>query len=981
MNKIEILRGIITRSQGKSSLDLSGSGIIELPDTFDELNSLRTLYLQDNKIYALPKSMNQLEEIENLFLQNNEIIDFPLPILSMRRLRSLHLNDNGIKYLPGTFEFEGLVFLDVSRNYIEGFPKKATNLPSLRELKARNNCIRTLPNDLKKINKLEKIDLGDNELKNIPSSIGKLVNLKFLQIDGNPLETISPEIASIRSLEYLYIGNPKSITFPPKEIVARGATYVLSFLREYLKEQSERNEVKLILLGDGREGKTCLSRALRGLEFKEQVNTKGVEVNVCKIPVTKGEDVAFRIWDFEGQEINHQSHHFFLTRRSIYVLVVNGRRTINEPRIHYWLDTIHHRAPGVNVTIVFTECEDRSPVYNEHSLMNKFPSLSLAFHVVGCKNGKGVSKLKNYLAQKSKTLGLIPQLWPGSFVKAEKVITDIAKRGKVAMTRNELKAILDECGIYEYDHSNAMQLMGDLGIFTHFPDSITLNDFIVLKPEWLTKAVSEVLEHKTLIRKNGEMDKSWLFDVWEKRYSGYQDKFYNCMREFELCYPLEDSSDLALVPLRFHTSKPNFDWSLKLDLESKERRVLYRFRRTPPAGLMSRFIVKVHHYIVKNEKFPCGIIWRDGVFLRSTIGSLISEAICEYSQEDRTLIFVVRSAFPQNMIEQLNGYINSVFSFFSGLNPQREYGCVGPNGGLCKGFHGEKLLTYALSGSHPIPCGEGHHQVDPHFLVYGFNSFGDRDNKRSFSARLKGLDKNDSLLGLGFTAIQTRIEAIRDAPMKEEGSGLSMLPTLQQRLNQVFRETLQALDFHELNVVPAFFTLTPVDSTSINPANWFSQEYSLRFYCEHEGGPHPWDWSCQFRATREWWKKVGPLVSFCSKVLSVGIPLSRGAVNAFLGSQEWDKAKDEIQLMENICKQMDKIQVSNTLWTGDLEELGEHEANYKRQIRYARWEVSEIVKQKDKRSIELRDFNGLERVLLPDNTYRWLCPKHSIVYR
>ncbi len=113
-----------------------------------------------------------------------------------------------------------------------------------------------------------------------------------------------------------------------------------------------------------------------------------------------------------------------------------------------------------------------------------------------------------------------------------------------------------------------------------------------------------------------------------------------------------------------------FPWSKVKGV--RERRIEYKFEVTPPAGIMSRFIVKTHHMIAKSRQMPKGVYWHNGVFVRDEGGKKDwrSEGLCEFDRERRILKFTVRAAYPQNMVGKLDGFLDSVFSFFEGLKPQ-----------------------------------------------------------------------------------------------------------------------------------------------------------------------------------------------------------------------------------------------------------------------------------------------------------------------
>lgn len=100
----------------------------------------------------------------------------------------------------------------------------------------------------------------------------------------------------------------------------------------------------------------------------------------------RAKDIALNIWDFEGQEISHQTHQFFLTSQSLYLLVFKCRDQFLMDRAEYWLDTIRARAPKARVAIVITQCEERSPHVPLDRLQAQYGDLLATewFFTVGC---------------------------------------------------------------------------------------------------------------------------------------------------------------------------------------------------------------------------------------------------------------------------------------------------------------------------------------------------------------------------------------------------------------------------------------------------------------------------------------------------------------------------------------------------------------------------------------------------------------------
>ena len=68
--------------------------------------------------------------------------------------------------------------------------------------------------------------------------------------------------------------------------------------------------------------------------------------------------VVFRTWDFGGQTEYYATHQYFLSKRSLYVVVwriTDGEKGVSE--IQQWLINIQARAPNSPVVIVGTHAD------------------------------------------------------------------------------------------------------------------------------------------------------------------------------------------------------------------------------------------------------------------------------------------------------------------------------------------------------------------------------------------------------------------------------------------------------------------------------------------------------------------------------------------------------------------------------------------------------------------------------------------------
>ncbi len=694
------------------------------------------------------------------------------------------------------------------------------------------------------------------------------------------------------------------------------------------------------------------------------------------------DDITVKIWDFEGQEINHQSHQFFLTRNTFYIIVFNGRRGLQKDRLEYWLDTIKHRAPGSKTILVATECEKSSPSFSIHELDEQYQRMIIedSYFAVGCENGKNIETLKQRLVEIAFKQGLIPRLWPVKYTDAETKIVELAKQGKHYISRQSFNLLLGESNLHENDYENIGKVLLELGVITQFPECDLLHDFIVLNPEWLTKAVSMALESEELKDAQGEMKLSWLKKLWKRDYPDLFPKIYQCMKEFELCYQLEDGQGIAMVPLRFPSKRPaQFPWIDNHII--KERRIEFHFDGNPPAGLMSRFIVKAHHMVKVTSEMEKGVFWKEGVFLETNINNELSQALCELDKEKRIIRFRVKAAYPQNMIERLEAFMEAVFGFYKGFTLRKYYGCVLENDAPCPNVHIEKKVLVHLEKEERILCEERGHFIEPYDLVYGFSSFSSKGDLREILRT--ELDKKPEWargFGLDMDNIMVRFDHLESIVMDQIKTNREIPSQIRQMLQQNQRELMAIFDLREQSNIPAIFMIHPLKKSWRNLTNLFQESYKLQFYCEHEHGAHPGSYEKEFSMSRKWWTSFRPIFSISLKVLSIALGPAFAVAPVIASETDYKQIKDELNLAKEFLKTLpseldDTKEPFNEIRNSSAKgrEYWEMQ-NENMQKDLAQFELA--IKEIDPASYQSKQWGNLKRYHMPDNTYRWLCALH-----
>ncbi len=397
---------------------------------------------------------------------------------------------------------------------------------------------------------------------------------------------------------------PKIIEKPPIEIIKQGKKAIINYFTELEKETVNLYETKLLLVGYGLVGKTSLMKRLVFNEYNEnESSTEGIDIKNWDLKIESNTNLKINIWDFGGQEIYHSTHQFFLSKRSIYLLVWDARIDRMMPNLasfDYWLRIVSLLSKNSPILVVQNKIDQRASIVAEKYMKDYFPNI-VGFHKVSAKEKIGIKELKNSIIKEIIKLPHIGEKLP-------KVWIDIRDNLKETQ-QNFIK--LDDyiviCKTFGIDFEQALYLSNyfhDLGTFLHFQDNDILRNIIFLNPEWATKAVYKIIDTKEVILNQGKFNYSQLRNIW-KDYP--DDKFaflIELMKKFELCFLLPNQTDY-IVPGMLQPNQPDSvdNWDNKDNLQFEFR---YKFMA---AGIVTRMIVRMHDYIKNN------LFWSQGVVI------------------------------------------------------------------------------------------------------------------------------------------------------------------------------------------------------------------------------------------------------------------------------------------------------------------------------------------------------------------------------
>ncbi len=308
----------------------------------------------------------------------------------------------------------------------------------------------------------------------------------------------------------------------------------------------------------------------------------------------------------------HATHQFFLSKRSLYILVLDARE---EKKAEYWLKYIESFGGNSSILIVINKI-DENPSFEENRkfLTAKYEGIK-GFHKVSCASGDAINEFKEHLCEEIKQVELRQSVWAESWLEIKKQLETTTEN---YISYQGYEKLCDGKQIETEQRTILIEFLHDLGVILHFKN---LADKNVLNPKWVTEAVYKIINSKKTAGKYGIIDQDNIDDILNKE--KFTDKhmklslgkinyaldernyIVDLMKEFELSYSL--SQDQILIPDLLNVEEPDF----KFDYENCIRfQFDYDFL---PRSIMPRFIVKMHKDTDGDQ------LWRTGILLKNKI--------------------------------------------------------------------------------------------------------------------------------------------------------------------------------------------------------------------------------------------------------------------------------------------------------------------------------------------------------------------------
>ncbi len=656
-NQLAELPAAISQLTKLYTLSLTQNKLTALPVEIGQLTKLKSLRLNENKLVILPEAVCLLTQLQHLYLEENLLVKLPEGLAQLNKLENLELSSNPLTALPKNFQtltaLETLYLNDIKLKFL---PDWINQLTKLQYLYLDNNQLTQLPSSLSQLRELNEFSCDNNQLTQLPSTFSQLTELTALSCAHNKLSSLPDGISQLTALRFLTLTNNDALNIPNEVLSLKEPAKILEYYERTKNEKKPINEAKLIFVGRGKVGKTSLVNRLVKNTFNElEDTTHGINITPWQISL-EPDNISLNIWDFGGQDIMHSTHQFFMTQRSLYILVLNNRDGEAEADANYWLTLIKSVASGCPVIIALNKIQSDPFDVNRRQLQQDYPTIK-AFIETDCNDTTGMALLNQTIHNETVRLKHIKDIFPATWFAIKNRLTQMGKHQENYLTFEAYRQICNDNGETNRDAQNSLALyLHHLGIALNYKDDPRLRDVHVLNPQWVTNGIYRILNSKILFNAKGRLDSTRLHEILEPTtYPVERHAFLlNLMRKFELCFIFYDDESNYLIPQLLSIQQPTEAESL---INSATLTFEYHYGPMLPEGLLPRLIVRTQNLSAAKS-------WRTGAILEFEK----CQAVVKANVQDKKIeIYINGNASARRrlltIIRSDLDHINSSFSF------------------------------------------------------------------------------------------------------------------------------------------------------------------------------------------------------------------------------------------------------------------------------------------------------------------------------
>jgi hypothetical protein len=388
-------------------------------------------------------------------------------------------------------------------------------------------------------------------------------------------------------------------------------------------------------------------------------STKGIDIYLHQFAISERKSFCLNVWDFGGQQIYHATHQFFLTKRSLYILVDdtrNNSKSVHDEGFKYWLEVIEALSGSCPVFIFQNERSNRSKEIDQSGIKGRFPNVIEVF----CGNLEeqgSANTLEAAIRLKARQLPHVGDPVPAQWVAIRSDLERI-KKVKPYISQNDFFQIYGKYLKLEYQNALLLsEYFHDLGVFLHFQEDPLLSRVVILQNDWATEAVFKILDDEPTKAKKGYFNRTSCRRIWaDSIYFNMHLELISLMERFELCYKLPDQKpETWLAPQLLSLSIPD---EFKNWADAEDLMLTYQFNFLPK-GMISRLMVRMHRFVRDPDRS-----WASGAYFEHGQTKLLASISSSTGQE---IELRARGPDRKNLLNVIASDLDALISSFEGL--------------------------------------------------------------------------------------------------------------------------------------------------------------------------------------------------------------------------------------------------------------------------------------------------------------------------
>jgi len=368
----------------------------------------------------------------------------------------------------------------------------------------------------------------------------------------------------------------------------------------------------------------------------------------------KDDSVGYSTWDFAGQNDYYNTHHYFLSNRSIFLVLYRMDKGIKGlESLDFWLKSLsshlnqnycdENEKPFYSIIIIGTFLDsiindnqnDGNKNLRQTKIMEIYDKNGLKsppfYFEVSCSTLENIDELREIIFNISLSHSYMGENVPIGYLTIEKSIYELRKlnQNHPIIEIQDLINHVQSQSSFEFDiefTKRALRLLHEWGICIYFDEPIELSNIVVLDPQHFTKTILGDLfkadESIRQLRLNGIIGYSQLNKIWNGP-TNLINTYLSLLQKFEVCFLLKElignenkNEKKLIIPNLLSEDKTKIiekklekKWARTIPRGEIEIERIFSFNQVP-SEMVSRLLVRFHDKIVDN------IIWRRGVLLR-----------------------------------------------------------------------------------------------------------------------------------------------------------------------------------------------------------------------------------------------------------------------------------------------------------------------------------------------------------------------------